>query len=56
MCQKMYTTLFNAITDAPELPEVHEFEAAHLRLMSAQRETEQICISGADEGPSERRL
>ena len=45
MYQNMYTTLFNAVTDALELLENHDFEAAHLRIMAAQRETEEQYIS-----------
>ena len=56
MYQKMYATLFNAVTDALELMEDRQFEAAHLKLMAAQRETEQIYISGEDDGLSESRL
>ena len=51
MYKKMYTTLFNAVTDALELLEDHQFEAAHLKLMAAQRETEEICISAEDTLP-----
>ena len=56
MYQKMYTTLFNAVTDALELMEDQEFEAAHLKLMAAQRKTEQIYISGDDGDLSEHCL
>ena len=49
MYQKMYTTLFNAITDALELMEDHEFEAAHLKLMAAQRESEELYIRAGSE-------
>ena len=41
----MYTTLFNAVTDALELLEDRQFEAAHLKLIAAQRETEELYIS-----------
>ena len=56
MYQKMYITLFNAVTDALELMEDHDFEAAHMKLIAAQRETEQTYISGEDKGLPERRL
>ena len=45
MYQKMYTTLFNAITDALNLMEDRDYPAAKLRLMSAQREAEEVYIS-----------
>ena len=49
MYQKMYTTLFNAITDALELMEDHEFEAAHLKLTTAQQESEELYICEGSE-------
>ena len=51
MYKKMYTTLFNAVTDALELMEDRQFEAAHLKLIAAQRETEEIYISAEDTSP-----
>ena len=48
MYKKMYTALFNAVTDALALLEDHDFEAAHTKLMAAQQETEELYIS--DEG------
>ena len=51
MYQKMYTTLFNAVTDALEMMEDHEFEAAHLKLIAAQRETEEQYISAEQATP-----
>ena len=46
----MYTTLFNAITDALNMMDDRDYAAARLRLISAQRKTEEIYIS-ADEKP-----
>ena len=37
MYQKMYTTLFNAVTDALNMMEDQDYAAARLRLMAAQR-------------------
>ena len=51
MYQKMYTTLFNAITDALELMEDREYDAARLRLMAAQQETEELYISAGCAAP-----
>ena len=51
MYRKMYTTLFNAVTDALELMEAHEFEAAQLKLMAAQRGTEDLYISAENTTP-----
>ena len=45
MYQKMYITLFNAVTGALELMEGRQFDAARLRLMTAQQETEELYIS-----------
>lgn len=42
---KMYTTLFNAITDALEDLDQGDLAAVRARLMSAQRETEAMFIS-----------
>lgn len=50
MYQKMYTALFNAVTDALNMMEDRDYAAAKLRLMSAQRQAEDIYIS-ADEKP-----
>ena len=51
MYKKMYTTLFNAVTDALELLEDRQFEAAHLKLIAAQRETEELYISSENTTP-----
>ena len=53
MYQKMYTTLFNAITDALNLMEDRDYPAAKLRLMSAQREAEEVYISEDGQPPLE---
>ena len=53
MYQKMYTTLFNAITDALNMMEDQDYAAAKLRLMSAQREAEEIYISAGEKPPLE---
>lgn len=44
--QKMYTTLFNAFTDAVELLEENEVMKARRILMDAQREAEELYIGG----------
>ena len=51
MYQKMYATLFNAITDALELMEECRFDAARLKLMTAQQETEDFYISAEPAAP-----
>ena len=51
MYQKMYTTLFNAITDALYLMECKDYAAARLRLLFAQREAEEIYISEDGQPP-----
>lgn len=40
--QKLYTTLFNAITDALEQIEHRDFAKAKQLLMQAQQETEEM--------------
>ncbi len=42
--QKMYTTLFNAITDALEDMQKQNIGLAQDRLMAAQQKTEEIYI------------
>ena len=42
--QKMYTTLFNAITDAIESIQQHNYGAAKEILIQAQQETEELYI------------
>lgn len=42
--QKMYTTLFNAITDALEEIEKQNIGLAREQLMAAQQKTEEIYI------------
>ena len=43
--QKMYTTLFNAVTDALEKMEVQNYDDAKELLISAQQQTEEIYIT-----------
>lgn len=43
--QKMYTTLFNAVTDALEKMEVQNYGDAKELLISAQQKTEEIYIT-----------
>lgn len=45
MYEKMYYTLFNAVTDAMDLMERQEFQEALSRLEQASREAEEIYIS-----------
>ena len=45
MYQKMYTTLFNAITDALRDLAANDPDAAASRLVLAQQQTEEIFIS-----------
>lgn len=45
MYEKMYYTLLHAITDAMELMERQEYQAALLLLENASREAEEIYIS-----------
>ena len=45
MYQKMYLTLFNAVTDALSLLEQGDAPMAEERLKRAQRETEKLYIS-----------
>ena len=50
MYQKMYTTLFNAITEAMRDMAEGEVAAARWRLMEAQRKTEEMLMDGAEDG------
>ena len=43
--QKMYTTLFNAITDALEQMESQNFGTAKETLITAQQEAEELYMS-----------
>ena len=43
--QKLYTTLFNAVTDAIERIQQHNPAAAEKILIQAQQETEELYIS-----------
>lgn len=43
--EKMYYTLFNAITDALRLMEQEQYADAAIRLAAAQCETEELYIS-----------
>ena len=45
MYEKMYYTLFNAVTDAMELMEQQKYQEALTCLEEASRETEEIYIS-----------
>ena len=44
--QKMYTTLFNAITDAREAMNENQFCKATEILLLAQQQTEEIYVKG----------
>ena len=46
--QKMYTTLFNAITDALEQMESQNFGTAKATLIAAQQQAEEIYITAED--------
>ena len=46
--QKMYTTLFNAITDAIETIRSHNYGTAEDILIRAQQKTEELYISAED--------
>ena len=48
--QKMYTTLFNALTDAVELLGEGKVAKARRVLMDAQRAAEELYIEGEVEG------
>lgn len=48
MYQKMYLTLFNAITDSLALMEQQQYHSAALLLCEAQCRTEELYITGAD--------
>ena len=43
--QKMYTTLFNAVTDALKKMEVQNYGNAKAQLISAQQKAEEIYIT-----------
>lgn len=45
MYEKMYYTLFNAITDAMELIEKQNYQEALILLEQASREAEEIYVS-----------
>ena len=46
--QKLYTTLFNAITDALEELECANYGTAKQRLIRAQQDTEEMYLGDAD--------
>ena len=46
--QKMYTTLFNAVTDAVESIQHHNAAAAEQILIRAQQETEELYIDAEE--------
>ncbi len=52
MYQKMYTVLFNAVTDSLGFLREKDISAAQWRLEEAQRETEAIFINSGEESPS----
>ena len=52
MYQKMYTVLFNAVTDSLGFLRETDISAAQWRLEEAQRETEAIFINSGEESPS----
>lgn len=52
MYQKMYTILFNAVTDFLGFLREKDISAAQWRLEEAQRETEAIFINSGEESPS----
>lgn len=52
MYQKMYTILFNAVTDSLGFLREKDISAAQWRLEEAQRETEAIFINSGEESPS----
>lgn len=47
--KKMYTTLFNAVTDALEKMEVQNYGDAKELLISAQQKTEEIYITAQND-------
>ena len=53
--QKMYTTLFNDITDALEDMEAQNFGLARQRLMSAQLKTEEMYISAGEDAKPQKK-
>ena len=46
--QKMYTTLFNAVTDALEKMEAQNYGDARALLISAQQKAEELYIAAKD--------
>lgn len=46
--RKMYAVLFNAVTDALNMMEDRDYGAAQRRLMSAQREAEELYLDSGD--------
>lgn len=46
--QKMYTTLFNAVTDAIESIRHHNFATAESILIQAQQKTEDLYIKAGE--------
>ena len=47
--QKLYTLLFNAVTDAVEELEALNVGAAKVRLISAQQRAEELYVSGEED-------
>ncbi len=46
--KKMYAALFNAVTDALNMMEDRDYGAAQRRLMSAQREAEELYLDSGE--------
>lgn len=46
--QRMYTVLFNAVTDALNMMDDEDYGAARRRLMAAQREAEELYLGEED--------
>ncbi len=46
--KKMYSALFNAVTDALNMMDDRDYAAARLRLMAAQREAEELYLGSGD--------
>ena len=48
--KKLYFTLFNAMTDAIEQLEAHQYSLAVITLEQAQKEAEKLYIAGGRDG------
>lgn len=51
MYQKMYTTMFNAVTDALEMIQAKNYAAARETLIAAQQKAEDIYITWEETHP-----